>query len=507
MKTAIYLRKSRADEEAEKKGEFETLNRHRSTLLKVAKDQNLNIVEIKEELVSGESVAYRPKMLELLEEVKQGLYDAVLVMDIDRLGRGNMSDQGLILETFKKSNTKIITPRKIYDLQNEFDEEYSEFEAFMARKELKLITRRMQRGRIKSIEEGKYIAQCAPFGYKIEYLNNAKDRVLLIDEEKSEIVKIIYDMYLKGIGAYKISSHLNTLALKTSTGRSWYEKAIRDIIKNKTYCGYVVWNRVERKKNSQRTRPIDEQIEAKGNHEPIISEETWYKAQEIRKKRSIPPISNKTLSNPLAGLVKCKCCGATMTCSSSIYKNVDGYVKFLRCKNCKNNRGVKLKIIEQEVLNNLYIILKNYNLPTEYINLEENTKLLSYNKLLENLKKENQTLVKQKERLQDFLERGIYDIDTYLERSKILSNKISENTKNIYNLKKDIEYENQSSLSIESIIPTIKNVLEEYSLIESASDKNKLLKSVIKEIIYFKQPGKRNAKFEIDITPILNKLI
>ena len=96
MRCAIYLRKSRADEEAENKGEFETLSRHRSTLLKVAKEQQLNIVEIKEELVSGESIQYRPKMLELLDEVKQGFYDAVLVMDIDRLGRGNMQDQGLI---------------------------------------------------------------------------------------------------------------------------------------------------------------------------------------------------------------------------------------------------------------------------------------------------------------------------------------------------------------------------------------------------------------------------
>ena len=52
---------------------------------------------------------------------------------------------------------------------NKWDEEYSEFEAFMARKELKIINRRMQRGRIKSIEEGNFIATNPPFGYKIEY--------------------------------------------------------------------------------------------------------------------------------------------------------------------------------------------------------------------------------------------------------------------------------------------------------------------------------------------------
>ncbi|MEG2848325.1 MAG: recombinase family protein, partial [Bacilli bacterium] len=94
MKTCIYLRKSRADIEAEQNGEFETLTRHKTTLLKVAKDRNLDVVEIKEELVSGEYIEHRPKMIELLKEVENNKYDAVLVMDVDRLGRGNMQDQG-----------------------------------------------------------------------------------------------------------------------------------------------------------------------------------------------------------------------------------------------------------------------------------------------------------------------------------------------------------------------------------------------------------------------------
>ena len=89
---------------------------------------------------------------------------------------------------------------KTVDFNDEFDEEYSEFEAFMARKELKLISRRMQRGKIKSIEEGKFIAQAPPYGYDIKYLNN-KERVLVINEDKATVVKIIFDMYLKGDGS------------------------------------------------------------------------------------------------------------------------------------------------------------------------------------------------------------------------------------------------------------------------------------------------------------------
>ena len=169
MKTCIYLRKSRADEELEKKEDVDTLARHRSTLLEVAKKQDLNIVEIKEEVVSGDSIAKRPKMIQLLEEVEQNTYDAVLCMDIDRLGRGDMQDQGKIINTFKESNTLIVTPDKIYNLNNDLDEEMTEFKTFFARRELKVITKRMQRGRVKSIEEGNFIGSTAPLGYKFRY--------------------------------------------------------------------------------------------------------------------------------------------------------------------------------------------------------------------------------------------------------------------------------------------------------------------------------------------------
>lgn len=122
-------------------------------------------------------------MLELLEEVKNNNYDAVLCIDLDRLGRGGMQDQGLILDTFKESNTLIITPDKTYNLNNDLDEEMTEFKSFFARRELKMITKRMQRGREKSVEEGKFIASTAPFGYKFEYTKEG-NKILVIDEKK-----------------------------------------------------------------------------------------------------------------------------------------------------------------------------------------------------------------------------------------------------------------------------------------------------------------------------------
>jgi len=113
---AIYLRKSRKDIELEQYGEGETLERHRMILTDLAKKQGLNVVKIYYEMVSGDTIASRAQMQELLADVEDGRYAGVIVMEVERLARGDTIDQGIVAQAFKYSNTKIITPNKTYDL-------------------------------------------------------------------------------------------------------------------------------------------------------------------------------------------------------------------------------------------------------------------------------------------------------------------------------------------------------------------------------------------------------
>lgn len=137
--------------EAEAHGEGETLARHEKLLLELAKKRNYNVTQIYREVVSGETIAARPVMQHLLQEVEQGLWDGVIVVEVERLARGDTIDQGIMAQAFKYSNTLIITPLKVYDPNNEFDEEYFEFGLFMSRREYKTINRRLQRGRVASL--------------------------------------------------------------------------------------------------------------------------------------------------------------------------------------------------------------------------------------------------------------------------------------------------------------------------------------------------------------------
>ena len=151
---AMYLRKSRADREAEARGEMETLARHEKLLFETAKRMQITVSAVYKEIVSGETISARPVMQKLLAEIEQGIWDGVLVVEVERLARGDTIDQGIVSQAFKLSDTKIITPVKVYDPNNEFDEEYFEFGLFMSRREYNTIKRRLQRGRLASVREG-----------------------------------------------------------------------------------------------------------------------------------------------------------------------------------------------------------------------------------------------------------------------------------------------------------------------------------------------------------------
>ncbi len=493
MKTCIYLRKSRADIEAEKEGEYETLHRHKTTLLKVAKERKLNIIDIKEELVSGEYVEHRPRMIELLEEVKNKKYDAVLVMDLDRLGRGNMQDQGLILDTFKQSKTKIITPRKIYNLDDEFDEEYSEFEAFMARKELKLINRRLQRGRAKSIEEGKYISPDAPYGYEFKYDDKGK-KYLAINDEQAAAVRLIFDMYLQNNGATKIANKLNSLGYETNNHIEFKAKAVRDILSNITYCGYVKWKTIDRK-NHSRPRPANEQIITKGKHEPIIDEFTFNRVQEIRKSKYISPTKTK-VSNPLAGIVVCKKCGHNL-----IQKISRGKI-YLNCRHC-DNKSSSLKYVEDAIIESLEGWLNKYKVKIE---LKDDTSDIDKLKFeVKKLQRELNETEKQKSKLFDFLERGIYDDNTFLERSTILSSRIDDLKNRIAECNLSIITYKDNLQAKKQIIPTLEKVLQNYSNSNDAKEQNLLLKSVLDKVLYEKAKDAKKDEFNLEVHPKLPK--
>ncbi len=238
MAYCIYLRKSRADIEAEARGEGETFARHIKALNSLAERLSLDLFGTPyKEIVSGETISARPEMQRLLYDVERGLWDGVLVMEVERLARGDTEDQGKVAKTFKYSSTKIITPMKIYDPNNDADEEYFEFGLFMSRREYKTIKRRLQDGRVTSVTEGKWIYSDPPYGYKKVKIVNDKGYTLEPNPDEVDVVILIFRLYVESnMGSHRIAKRLTELGYKPRFSDDWSPASIRDILSNCVYA-------------------------------------------------------------------------------------------------------------------------------------------------------------------------------------------------------------------------------------------------------------------------------
>lgn len=321
---ALYLRKSRQDIEGEKLGDEETLARHRRILTEFAARKGLYIERIYSEVVSGETIAARPQMQELIKDCYDGRYRGIIVVEVTRLSRGNQGDAQMIIDCLTYGNRNngvlVLTPTKTYDVAHNSDDlEFLEFELFMSRREYKMIKKRMDRGRRQAVVEGNYMGSYRPYGYDI--LKTKSSRTLVPNAEEAPVVRMIYDWTIKNsMTAGGIARKLTAMGVPTYTGeREWSKDTIKTILTNPTYKGKVRWNdrmRVmsmvdgELVSSRPRSNHTEHYMEYDGKHAALVDEETFAAASaRFHHDRTK---ANLKLQNPLAGLLVCKHCGKVM---------------------------------------------------------------------------------------------------------------------------------------------------------------------------------------------------
>ncbi len=519
-----YLRKSRADRDAELRGEGDTLARHRKMLEELSAKMGIPIKKFYSEVVSGDTIADRPVMRELLQDVERGKWAGVFVVEVERLARGNTRDQGIVSDYFKYSGTKIITPAKTYDPENEFDEEYFEFGLFMARREYKTINRRLQRGRIASVKEGKFVSSTAPYGYARVKIPNEKGYTLELNEEEASVVRMIFDWYCNGItlkdgtrsrlGADSIARRLDSLGIRPRISSRWSRATIKDMLQNPTYCGDVRFGYracIKQVLNSNVTesRVVNEECQQNpGMHPAIISRDLFQKAQEARmenRKCTVP--SSAVLQNPLSGLVYCKKCGAMMT---RLAPNSRNKYSTLKCPNkyC-GNVSSPISLVEEQIIIFLQGWLEAYRVNAQSVErhapVDKEIKLL--NDCILTNENEISKLKSQLNKAYDLLEQDVYTVDVFRERQQALTHDIESLSRTNENHKASIVKYEELKYSHERFIPQVVHLLDTYSSC-SPSVRNHLLKEVIERIEYQKdQPNTKgrllNANFSLDIHPRL----
>ncbi len=505
---ACYLRKSRKDMDAEAHGQGETLARHEKILRELAEKMNIKISKFYKEVVSGETIASRPVMQQLLSDVESGMWTGILVVEVERLARGNTLDQGIVSNAFQYSNTQIITPLKTYDPNNEYDEEYFEFGLFMSRREYKKINQRLHNGILTSVKEGKHVASQAPYGYSKYKLPKQKGYSLEINSKEAEIVQYIYNSYLNGKGLYSICNTLNKMGIKPRRSSEWGKSTITHILTNPVYIGKIRYNdkaTLKKAVNGKIVRIKNDNPDTHfldGIHEPIIDIETWNKVQNIRKNNlSSRTKVDYTIKNPMSSILKCGICGRSMQRITSPKRND---VRMC-CKHCKKNVGSNIDLVESKLLQSLESLLDEYKIKIVNDDNSDIDFMLNSNKenqlALDNeLKKINSQL----NNLYDLLEQGIYSKEIFKERFNILNSKISEISTKQKILQKEYNDIINSKNNKEILIPKIEKVIKTYYETDNVQLKNKLLKSVLQKVEYTKTNPKSKEDFSLKLYPKLH---
>ena len=485
----MYLRKSREDIDAEKRGEMETLARHERILKGITEEQGLTVAKVYKELVSGETIQDRPEMQQMMKEVYAGKYKGVIVVKPDRLSRGDLENMGYIMNGLKFSGTLLVTPGKTYDvLNNKFDEQMLEMQLFNSKQEYRSIVSRMQEGKMLSIREGNYMGSIPPYGYDI--IEPDRWTRTLVPNENAEIVVRMYEWFVNDrMSTTEIIKKLFVMGIPTIRGNAeWNRATVKEILRNITYTGKIRWARrktsreldengnIEKKK---RRRNSAQYLVVPGKHPAIISEEMYEKAQELFC-GVVPKRSDTTVINPLAGLMKCGICGRTM-CYIPNYHLSNTQPRFSHHESqvCKVKSAA-----EAHVMGILCQSLREYIADFEFklSNAGRKEEIEKHKADVKLLEAELEKAKKKRHRLFDDYDEGIYTPAEFKERKAVWAERIETISDELEALQKqkpeEVDYQ-EKLVKFTQALETLQNPEA------TAKEKNIMLKEIIARINYF----------------------
>ena len=496
---ALYLRKSRKDKALEDAG-IDTLERHEKILRDMAAKNGYIIGEIYKEVVSADSIEARPEMQRLINDIHNNKWQGVLVTELERLARGDTKDQGIVAEAFKFSECLIITPDKIYNPNDETDEEYFEFGLFMSRREYKAIKRRMQAGLKLSCLEGNYLGSKPPFGYDIVD-RGRRDRTL-VPNEYADIVRMIFSWYTEECATNcEIARRLTNMGIPTPKKLGyWSNYSITKILKNYHYIGKVtrgIRQRVkefdaESGKLKSVMREGKDPIIADGKHPAIISVEQFEKAQE-RMSKNLPIRRGKVLKNGFAGLLRCSNCGIVLNYKQTTHKGVD-YISMRHRPNMPGCVCVSARYDEilQATADALAMYIADFQFKVKNGSSED---AVLHAKMISTMENNLEKLKAKRKKLMQYFEDDIYTEEEFLERKADINEEITVLTAQLEEAKSEepniIDYE-EKIVKFSEVMDALRNPDT------PAKEVNNLLKEIICRIDYTRKS--RKEPFQLDIT-------
>lgn len=371
----------------------------------------------------------RPEFKRMINDVKAGRVNCVIVKDLSRFGRDYIEAGRYIQKIFPGLGVRFIAITDHYDsfyadagesgivlpVKNFINDSYCRDISIKVKSQLEV-----------KRKNGECIAPFALYGYK--KAENNKNQ-LVIDEYAASIVKQIFAWKIDGMAASAIAEKLNQLGVlspkeyKKSIGCNykggfsgtlmpvWSSAAIKRILTNEMYLGHLIQGKTEKinyKLKKSVKKPKEEWIKVKNTHEPIISEDSFLIVQNLLKTDSrISPVTQK--NSLFAGILFCGDCGEQMIRRINRYK--DRQKVYYICSTKNRGEGCSRHSVEEEKLKKLVIevmqkyancFLEEKRIFETSLHLETNfASLVHYNTEV--------TRLKQEQKKYEFLCAGLYE--------------------------------------------------------------------------------------------------
>jgi len=341
---AIYTRKSTTERLDQ---DFSSLDNQRESAENYIKSQQHEGWTTSSELYddggfTGANIE-RPALQKLLNDIKAGKINCVVVYKVDRLSR-SLLDFSQLLEFFDKNNVVFVSITQHFNTNTSMGRLTLNILLSFAQFEREIISERTRDKLGAARKRGQWLGGRPPFGYR--YNPNEKCKII-IDPDQANIVRKVFKLYLEKNSALEVAQTMNETGYRTS---SWTTKAGKPIGNKKYSLTRVIYML----KNQAYIGKVDYRGQIyPGLWPAIIDEETWEKVnhrmEDHRKERKA--YRNTECSGLLSKILKCKTCGCAMVHTYVLKKGRHKY-RYYYCSNAqkRGHRECAIRYVNAQAL-------------------------------------------------------------------------------------------------------------------------------------------------------------
>lgn len=468
VNTGIYVRVS-TEEQAQ---EGYSIRAQEQKLKDYARIKDWGVYNIyADEGISGKNIVERPAINSLIEDIKNGKVNNVLVFKIDRLTR-NTADLITLINLFNEYDCAFNSLSESIDTKTASGRMFVKIIGIFAEFERENIIERTKIGFERKVREGYTLATRVPsYGYD----RKIGEKVQTINEAEAIIVREVFDMFTnQHLSFLEISDILNERKIPTKENAVWHSRTIKNMLTNCNYIGKVRYATKDEKRH----------FETEGVHEPIISQELYEKTQNLIKKIKTKSYTKRPKEeNYFSGVLFCSKCGGRLVTHGSYRKNDKGEMigsNSYRCSNyikhtC-NASNVSHNRVERAFINYINNI-EDFTVIDE-IEIEEKENL--NNQKLNTLYKQKDTLEHRENEILNLYISGTMDFEHFTEIKNPLEQEKMRILSEIQELENS-QIEDEQEQIIKADI--IKNIKENWELLTDLEKRQFIVQFIDKIIV------------------------